>query len=303
MRFRRWLALISLAALPLVACGGGALNPDGGGTPPDGSPTTPPGDPIPAGPASIQSFTFHSKLLGDSRSVWIYLPPQYETDTSRHYPVLYMQDGEAVFAATSANPSGTWRVDETASALITAGHITPLIVVGVASNSATRSYDYQPSTGAFPQGRGQTYETMLATELKPYVDAHYRTRTDAAHTGIAGSSLGGIIAGWSLFAHHDVFGRGAALSAAFLKPSDPTPGIVKGFSGNPGIRFYFSRGTKDGEAANQQYEQDFRNLLLSKGWVDGTDFQYELVPGATHSVAAWTQRVDPFLRLLFPPGS
>jgi predicted alpha/beta superfamily hydrolase len=76
-----------------------------------------------------------------ARDVWVYLPPGYHA-SERRYPVLYLHDGQNVFDASSAGAE--WSVDEAAEALIRAGEIEPLIVVGVAS-TVDRFYDYTPT--------------------------------------------------------------------------------------------------------------------------------------------------------------
>jgi hypothetical protein len=45
-----------------------------------------------------------------------------------------------------------------------------------------------------------------------------------------------------------------------------------------------------------------RDALVKKGWTQGDDLHYEVIPGAKHEEAAWAERVDPVLRYLFPPA-
>jgi enterochelin esterase-like enzyme len=144
---------------------------------------------------------------------------------------------------------------------------------------------------------------MLITELKPNVDQKYRTKSDAAHTAIAGSSFGGSISAYAMAARPDVFGRSAPLSAGINNPNAIALATLQAHSPAPAIRMYWSRGTNDTEAANQQYDQDLIGALKAMGYVDGTDFKYELISGALHNVANWQARVPTFLPFLFPPGS
>ena len=91
-----------------------------------------------------------------------------------------------------------WRrrmgVDETAEQLITAGSATPVIIVAI-GNTASRIDEYTPSVDATVGGGGSAdlYARLIVEELKPMIDARYRTLTDADHTGVAGSSLGGLV--------------------------------------------------------------------------------------------------------------
>ena len=60
---------------------------------------------------------FHSKFLPKDRDVIVWLPPGYDANPTKRYPVLYMHDGNTVF--------GLWRLDETAQALISNKQIEP----------------------------------------------------------------------------------------------------------------------------------------------------------------------------------
>ncbi|QKG52013.1 alpha/beta hydrolase [Hymenobacter sp. BRD67] len=133
------------------------------------------------------------QLNGRGRRVWLYLPPGYAGSRQQRYPVLYLQDGQNVFDdATSF--SGEWGVDETLNQLATQDrHAAGCIVVAVDNGGARRLDEYSPWANAEYKkgGEGDQYTNFLALTLKPYIDAHYRTLPDAAHTAIAGSSMGG----------------------------------------------------------------------------------------------------------------
>src|SRR5881409_2192640 len=73
---------------------------------------------------------FYSKFLPAGRTIIVYLPPCYETRPDLRYPVLYLQDGQNLFDASTAFGGNEWRADETAGELITAREIEPLIIVG-----------------------------------------------------------------------------------------------------------------------------------------------------------------------------
>src|SRR6186713_1372860 len=86
---------------------------------------------------------FHSEFLAHDRDVLVWLPPGYEgstdvlrpfdeSSTNLRYPVLYMHDGQNLFEPETAFQKGEhWRVGETATELIEAGRIEPLIIVGI----------------------------------------------------------------------------------------------------------------------------------------------------------------------------
>jgi enterochelin esterase-like enzyme len=97
---------------------------------------------------------FPSKLVAP-RDVQVYLPPGYDRERSRRYPVLYLHDGQNVFDAEHAGME--WQVDETAEALIKAGRIEPVIVVAAASTEA-REDEYTPTHVHWKEPNGEARE-------------------------------------------------------------------------------------------------------------------------------------------------
>ena len=142
-----------------------------------------------------------------ARTALVYLPPGYATDTARRYPVLYMHDGQNVFDVATAY-AGEWKADEAAQAGIAAGKVEPLLIVAV-YNTPARLDEYTPvrDTGVGAGGQADAYGQLLVQTVKPLVDARFRTRTDAASTGLAGSSLGGLATLYLGMKYPDVFTR------------------------------------------------------------------------------------------------
>lgn len=205
---------------------------------------------------SILSDSFAMPQLGRSRRVWLYLPPGYATSGKR-YPVMYMHDGQNVFnAATSF--SDEWGVDETLDAL--ASHGDPgAIVVAVDNGGVHRLDEYNPWRAADPRhggGEGDAYVQFLARTLKPYIDQHYRTLPDPAHTGIMGSSMGGLISLYAALRYPDVFGRAGVFSCACWIARENVMEFARATKpGQPLPRLYFVAGgmeTNDGEQGRDQ---------------------------------------------------
>ncbi|MBA2431241.1 MAG: hypothetical protein H0V56_03905, partial [Chthoniobacterales bacterium] len=141
---------------------------------------------------------FPSKILGNKRDVLVYLPPGYRRSRTRRYPVLYLHDGQNVFDAATSFGGVEWGADETAQRLVNEELIEPLIIVAVANTGPDRIHEYAPSRGQLESGKRKRskgllrhYGRFLINELKPFIDARYRTLTEAQYTGLGGSSLGG----------------------------------------------------------------------------------------------------------------
>lgn len=247
---------------------------------------------------------FHSDVLGAARRVWIYLPPAYEQEPERRYPVLYLQDGQNVFDGATAFIAGReWEVDETAQRLIRERRVEPLIVVAVDNAGARRTFEYTPTRDArVGDGGGiAAYARMLLGELKPWLDARYRTRPQREATGISGSSLGGLAALWIGLEHADVFGRIAALSVSAWWDDAVLVRTVDALPGRPETRIWLDIGAREGDDAARPVQM-LRDALVRKGWREGHDLHYEETPGATHDEGAWARRVPEVLAFLFPPA-
>jgi alpha-amylase len=178
---------------------------------------------------SILSDTFAIPELGRTRRVWVYLPPGYAA-ARRRYAALYLQDGQNVFdAATSV--AGEWGVDETLDSLRALGD-SGVIVVAVDHGGTRRMDEYSPwRNPQYGGGEGDRYAAFLVHTLKPYIDRHYRPLPDRLHTGVAGSSRGGLIALYAALQYPDVFGRVGVFSPEWLFRGDTTP-----------LRFAWTRG-------------------------------------------------------------
>jgi predicted alpha/beta superfamily hydrolase len=189
------------------------------------------------------------QLGGRPRRVWLYLPADYARQPRRRYPVLYLHDGQNVFDdATSF--SGEWGVDEILDRLHASGQDpTGCIVVAVDNGGELRMDEYIPwlSTELRKGGQGGAYVDFLVNTLKPYIDAHYRTRPSAASTGIAGSSLGGLISFYAALRYPRVFGRVGVFSPAFWVCNDSLKAYVAAHPAAPTTRFYFVGGPQESE--------------------------------------------------------
>jgi predicted alpha/beta superfamily hydrolase len=143
---------------------------------------------------------------------------------------------------------------------------------------------------------------MLVEELKPWVDARYRTRTGREDTGIAGSSFGGIVSLHVGLRHADVFGNIAALSPSVWVDDRHIVRFVDGLPGRSETRIWIDIGTREGGRSVTD-ARALRDALVSKGWREGVDLRYFEAEGAEHNETAWAKRLPAVLEFLFPPGS
>ena len=248
---------------------------------------------------------FRSVVLGATRRVWVYLPPQYAQEPERRFAVLYMQDGQNVFDGATAFLAGKeWEVDETVERLSREGRIEPLIVVAVDNGGPRRAFEYTPTRDARAKdgGGADVYGHVLLDELKPWVDRTYRTLPGPGHTGIAGSSLGALAALYLGLEHPDVFGRIAALSPSVWWDDRWILRFVAALPSRPETRIWTDIGTAEGKDAAPD-ARALRDALVRKGWREGLDLRYVEAVGAVHNETAWAKRMPGVLAFLFPPAS
>lgn len=237
----------------------------------------------------IISDSFAIPSLGRTRRVWVYLPPGNGVGTQR-YPVVYLQDGQNVFDAATSS-AGEWGVDETIDSLASRG-VAGAIVVAVDNGGSHRMDEYNPwKNGAtrLGGGEGEAYVNFLARELKPYIDAHYRTRTDARSTTIAGSSMGGLIALYASLTRPGVFGNAGVFSCACWIAREEIMALVKRTKpGKQPAHFYFVVGElegKNGEPAKDQTA--VVRAMNTVGFRANSEVVARVVPDGKHEEWFW----------------
>lgn len=251
---------------------------------------------------------FKSKVLANERTVWVWLPPDYDKHKDARYPVLYMHDGQNLFDAAGAFIGIEWGADETADRLIREKAIPPIIIVGIA-NTPNRMSEYTPWVDESRKsgGKGEAYSTFLIDEVKPFIDKNYRTKADRMNTAVAGSSLGGLISLHLAMEHPEVFSKCAAISPALMWADGR---IMKEVEAKPerlrGIRLWFDMGTKEGRQIETfdsavTWTRRLKQALDKGGLRSGQDYRYVEVEGGEHNEAAWAVRFDQVLEFLFAP--
>lgn len=225
------------------------------------------------------SEKFQMPQLGRQRRVWIYLPAGYDADKKK-YPVIYMHDGQNLFDDYTSS-YGEWGIDEMMDKIPVRQES---IIVGIDHGGEYRITEYDPYNSKYGEGRGDDYVQFLIKELKPYIDAHYRTQTDAAHTTIAGSSMGGLISMYAALKYPGVFGNAGVFSPAFwIAPQIYDQ--AQQATINKMSRFYFVCGDAESESMVADM-QKMADLLKSRG-VKPENAPVTIIKGATHNEKQW----------------
>jgi predicted alpha/beta superfamily hydrolase len=234
-----------------------------------------------------------SPQLGNARDLLVYLPPSY-TQGDRRYPVIYMHDGQNLFdRATSFGEE--WEVDQTLEDASAEGLET--IVVGIPNNEK-RLDEYSPfrDAGHKQGGKGDAYVDFIVHTIKPIIDRDFRTRPERQATGIAGSSMGGLISLYAFFRSPDVFGFAGVMSPAFWFGGHRIYEYVRERPFAPG-RIYLDVGTGEGREELNDTRR-MKALLEEKGYRDGHDLLFYVEMGGRHNERAWARRLHHALRFL-----
>ncbi|MGC4116579.1 MAG: alpha/beta hydrolase-fold protein [Myxococcales bacterium] len=280
----------------------------------------------------------HATLLGNDRSIVLYVPRGYDSAaaSARRYPVVYMHDGNNLFDPTAI--WGGWKADVVADEEIGQGRAKEFLVVGVPNNSdRMNEYTHTADTvdnKVYP-GKGAQYADFLVHDLKPLIDARYRTLTDKPNTAILGSSLGGLISYYVGLQYPDLFKYVGGMSSTFgwgMPPNKTVLDLYAGTAdlGSRGQVFYLDSGGSpppggianctytladdSGDSDNYCVTLKMKDLLVAAGYdtfpddpsadrltPDGVNILHWWESGAQHNEAAWNARLPMAFRLFFRP--
>jgi predicted alpha/beta superfamily hydrolase len=228
-----------------------------------------------------------SPQLDNQRDVLVYLPPSYQR-ADRSYPVIYMHDGQNLFDRATGFAGSEWEVDETLETL--SGEGLEAIVVGLPHMGARRIQEYNPFPD-FRNGHGGRYLSFITETVKPIIDRDFRTLADREHTGLLGSSMGGLISLYGMFNRPDVFGFAGVMSPALWIAGGAIYAYIEKQPFVPG-KIYLDNGTRESSA------RKMNALLTEKGYIPGKDLLYVIEPDGEHEEAAWARRLPDALRFL-----
>ena len=248
-----------------------------------------------------------------ARHVDVWCPPGYEYGMAR-YPVIYMHDGQNLFDPAWSSIGIDWGIDEAIGRLMAAGVSAGAIAVGI-WHSPQRRLDYMPQKPLMTEPArplleqfvrewggspvSDAYLRFLVEELKPFIDATYRTLPDRAHTSVMGSSMGGLISLYALTEYPAIFGGAGCVSTHWPIGGTLLVDYFGSVLPRPGDhRIYFDYGTETTDADYEPYQQRMDELMQAAGYRRGVDWVTQKFEGAEHSERAWRARVDVPLKFL-----
>jgi enterochelin esterase-like enzyme len=255
------------------------------------------------------------------RPVEVWLPADYDAllAAGTRFAVLYMHDGQMLWDAGTTWNRQAWQVDQPLTRLMRTGAIVPTLVVGIWNAGEWRHSEYFPQKHLqyldtatrethlreALRGRAQAdaYLRFLVEELKPLIDQRYPTLTDAAHTAIMGSSMGGMISVYALCEYPQIFGRAAGLSTHWVGAHRPNAQLpmaafryLQDHLPTPkGHRLYQDHGTTELDALYTPYQPIVDQIARDRGWREGgpePNYTSRIFEGTGHNENAWAQRLE-----------
>ncbi len=245
---------------------------------------------------------------GKNRPLHIWLPEGWKTSGKR-YPVLYFFDGHNLFRDADATYGKSWGFAE-----FLAHWDQELILVGMEcgheGHERLSEYLPYPASHEFfqqfqPMG-AQTFRWLLDV-VKPLVDAAYPTLPDRAHTGIGGSSMGGLMAIYGGVHHNAHFSRAACVSSAIGFCMEPLMAQLDGCNLEKPSRFFLSWGTAEarkkrtdrGDRSSPSYRWNRRVADALKAKKARVKLYNQ--PGGRHCEADWEKQIPIFMDWLWRP--
>ena len=182
----------------------------------------------------LREVHYFAKTSNSIRHAFVYTPPDYDNDSAKRYPALYLQHGAGEDETGWGNQGHAGLIMDN---LIAEGKAKPFIIVmenggGIGGGGPRRgggpgaaAADGTNGAARGPGGRGggfnfSAFENVLVNDLIPYVDANFRTLADQPHRAMAGLSMGGMQTRTITLAHLDTFSHIGVFSGGSISTND-----------------------------------------------------------------------------------
>jgi enterochelin esterase family protein len=240
----------------------------------------------------IRAHYYFAKTTGKIRRCFVYTPPDYDTNLTARYPVLYLQHGMGEDARGWPDQGRTGFILDN---LIAEGKAKPMLVV-MDDGGITPGAMSGPRRDGRPMFWDK-FTQVLLEDIIPMIDSTYRTIPDREHRAMAGLSLGGTQTMEITQAHLDEFAYIGVFSAPFGYPQ--VPGGFNGLLGDPAafakqVKVLFVSYGAAGDLAargSQAFHQALENAGIKHVFYES--------PGTAHEWQTWRRSLYHFAPLLF----
>ena len=248
----------------------------------------------------IEKIDFWFSPAHQNRRLHIYLPNDYFNSNER-YPVMYMFDGHNLFYDSDATYGKSWGFKEFLD-----NWRKKIILVGLecshTGNDRLKEYCpyYWDSFAGPVYGIGHLTMQWIVYELKPYIDKTYRTCGHREATGIAGSSMGGLMALYAAITFNSFFSKAACVSSAIGFCGKELRRAIEQNELHPDTKVFLSWGSHEsctprGKAIANACNKSINERLYRKGV---QPYMYRQI-GGRHCEADWEKQIPLFMNWLW----
>jgi enterochelin esterase-like enzyme len=253
----------------------------------------------------------------------VWTPPGWSLENAPPggYPVLYMSDSQNAYEDWLAHQGVSWRAGEALGALVEAGQLPPMIIVGIDAVGAFRCLNFlpfPPGTGAggfrpecarWPGGGVDAYLKRLTEEILPLAERRFGASPLRARRAFCGASFGGVAALQAALTYPHVFGGVLCESPSLWVGEGRYLETLRAHAGGLPQRLFLGSGTREYSGTRDHENKEVDDLLLSyhteaarileeKGLRDGR-LRFQVDEGGTHHESAWGWRFSGALLHLF----
>ena len=262
----------------------------------------------------IEEFEMRMPFISENTTIRVMVPNGYESGTE-NYPVLYVSDGQDVFRDDQTfGDMESLRFEQYYQDY--AFFLPEIIIVAIASPSsrAERTKLYSPFSKEFDvsknpnfetkiEGLGKKYVEWIVDKLKPVIDKNYRTKAEAAFTGICGYSSGALNSIYAGLMYPHNFTRVIAISPAVAIWMDCIEKVFQTSSVKHIKYIYLDTGTNEfGRiSTNKQFLEGSKQIYtkLIKRGANPQSIKFEIFQNATHEQNQWRLRFPDAIRWIF----
>ncbi len=213
---------------------------------------------------------YYQASAGGEKRMHIYVPPGYDTNSGKRYPVLYLNHGggENDSLWTATNPRSGGFANLILDNLIAAGKARPMIIAMPNTSGVVSGTPPRP-------GQDDACTKEYLKDILPYIDGHYRTITNRENRAVAGLSMGGFVTLNTGLTHLETFGELYVFSSGYWPEQLPafqenikTLLSESNINGQFRMPIYFAAGETDIALLNSQKTLAvFNNYGVRNFWV------------------------------------
>ncbi|AWA30568.1 carbohydrate esterase [Flavobacterium magnum] len=237
---------------------------------------------------------FDMPQLNRKRRIWALLPHDYDSSGER-YPVMYLQDAQNLFNEQAQY--GNWEIDKKL-AVMSEYKIGKIIIIAIEHAEQDRIKEYNVGRTVLGAGEGKKYIRFITDTLKPFVDGKFRTKPEREHTGIGGSSMGGLVSIFSGLMYPEVYGKLMIFSPSlwvvpkmdFMNMNLDEPGDTK---------IYLYAGGDESKTMIGQVKK-FKDNMIKNGFVaDKMKIRLSINMEGQHNERYWSDEFPKAMEWLF----